>query len=547
MEPIASSGLITLLEKGGFVMAVLLLLSVYVAAVVMWKIFQFTSSKAGQTEQADRALSLIRRERVAEAKRALAEKDTPLNRLMTQAMALLGQKDLNENQRETAIRQAGSTEIRILESRLRSLEMVAHVSPLLGLLGTVIGMVHAFMRLEEAGTRVDAGLLAGGIWEALLTTIGGLVVAIPAFAAYYALNSYVERIRCLFSDYVTRLMTLQKQLGALEEAYDITLPAQLQNSAGTVSTSAAKHTRWLPATQKTSQTEEGLHKPASLPETSSAAGDDNAPVIAVARSTPQSTAQPATEKQEEKTKEPAVSTENNAKDAAPAAGTQKTLQTAVSKAPEPSLKTPEEVRESAKVAVGRLLQVVETVKEQKATAKVTEETTLSRVSQESPAPAGSAEKDPISNLKVTMEAVRRISAADSWQAADKADKTESAENKITEKASATSGAEVETVPAKVDAGAKPTTRQRKTASAKAPAKSRKTAASKNSQKTSASGSATEKTADTKPKRRGRPPKKAPGAAPVAATSTSMQAATAADQKTASDKPETAARKTAEAV
>ena len=71
-----------------------------------------------------------------------------------------------------------------LESGLPFLSLIATISPLLGLLGTVLGMIEAFQQLETAGDRVDPAILSGGIWEALLTTAAGLSVAIPAAAFF---------------------------------------------------------------------------------------------------------------------------------------------------------------------------------------------------------------------------------------------------------------------------------------------------------------------------------------------------------------------------
>ena len=75
------------------------------------------------------------------------------------------------------------------------MEVISNIAPLLGLLGTVIGMINAFSKLEEAGSRVDPAILAGGIWEALLTTAFGLIVAIPALAAFYWLDGRVDKAR----------------------------------------------------------------------------------------------------------------------------------------------------------------------------------------------------------------------------------------------------------------------------------------------------------------------------------------------------------------
>ena len=81
-----------------------------------------------------------------------------------------------------------------MERHLRSLETVAAVSPLLGLLGTVFGMIRAFMAIEAHGAGVNATLLAGGIWEALLTTAAGLTVAIPCMLFHGAFQGRLERV-----------------------------------------------------------------------------------------------------------------------------------------------------------------------------------------------------------------------------------------------------------------------------------------------------------------------------------------------------------------
>ena len=78
--------------------------------------------------------------------------------------------------------------IQDLEKNVDILGIISHTAPLLGLLGTVMGMIRAFMRIEELAGRVNASVLAGGIWEALLTTAFGLMVAIPSFIMYHYFN-----------------------------------------------------------------------------------------------------------------------------------------------------------------------------------------------------------------------------------------------------------------------------------------------------------------------------------------------------------------------
>ncbi len=81
---------------------------------------------------------------------------------------------------------------RRLESRLNSLAVISQVTPLLGLLGTVIGMVSAFLAVEQSGSSASPAVLAGGIWEALLTTVFGLSVAIPAYLSWHGLERVVN-------------------------------------------------------------------------------------------------------------------------------------------------------------------------------------------------------------------------------------------------------------------------------------------------------------------------------------------------------------------
>ena len=87
--------------------------------------------------------------------------------------------------------------------------MIAALSPLLGLFGTVLGMIEAFHRLEDAGTAVDPAVLSGGIWEALLTPAAGLAVAIPAIIALNWLEHRIDNFKLAMEDAMTRIFTTQ--------------------------------------------------------------------------------------------------------------------------------------------------------------------------------------------------------------------------------------------------------------------------------------------------------------------------------------------------
>ena len=93
---------------------------------------------------------------------------------------------------------------------LPSLEIIAQVSPLIGLLGTVIGMIDSFNELELGGSLVDPSILAGGIWTALLTTAMGLIVAIPALISHYFFDKKLSNITQSSSVFLTKLTNKHK-------------------------------------------------------------------------------------------------------------------------------------------------------------------------------------------------------------------------------------------------------------------------------------------------------------------------------------------------
>ena len=113
----------------------------------------------------------------------------------------------DEDARDEAARHARAA---LMEARrgLRPLDLVVTIAPLIGLLGTVLGMIAAFQALQETGNRADPAALAGGIWEALLTTAAGMGVAIPASAALAWFDGLTDGLAHDLEDLATRLFTL---------------------------------------------------------------------------------------------------------------------------------------------------------------------------------------------------------------------------------------------------------------------------------------------------------------------------------------------------
>lgn len=184
--------LVELFFKGGPVMFVLLFLSVISLTIIFTKLIQFFGINLKKLNIFDPIYEYIQKKEFKKSKEELNKISHPIAKIILSA---LENKSTSIEDKENEITRIGEEEIRKLEFLLRPLEVIANLSPLLGLLGTVIGMIKAFSKLETAGSKVDPAILAGGIWEALLTTAFGLIVAIPALAAFYWLEGIVEKTR----------------------------------------------------------------------------------------------------------------------------------------------------------------------------------------------------------------------------------------------------------------------------------------------------------------------------------------------------------------
>ena len=184
--------ILDLIFKGGPVMLILLGLSIISLTIILIKLIQFLKSDLHKINKIEPAFKLISQNKITEAKKILNNILHPASKII---LVMLDSKNLSEEDTEDQISVEGEKELRNLEFLLKPLEVISNIAPLLGLLGTVIGMINAFSKLEDAGSRVDPAILAGGIWEALLTTAFGLIVAIPALAAFYWLDGRVDKTR----------------------------------------------------------------------------------------------------------------------------------------------------------------------------------------------------------------------------------------------------------------------------------------------------------------------------------------------------------------
>ncbi|NQY61691.1 MotA/TolQ/ExbB proton channel family protein [Cognatishimia sp.] len=158
-------------ELGGPVVLMLLVISVLTATVVLLKLWQMRVAHVGQHRALKTALELWDMGDIAGAKAQVSRSRSYLKQLVSMAM-----QDGSDSDRLHA---EAETRFARLEGGFRFLDTVSQLSPLLGLFGTVLGMISAFQALQDAGAQVDPQILAGGIWVALMTTAVGLAVAMP--------------------------------------------------------------------------------------------------------------------------------------------------------------------------------------------------------------------------------------------------------------------------------------------------------------------------------------------------------------------------------
>ncbi|MBN2741066.1 MAG: MotA/TolQ/ExbB proton channel family protein [Rhodobacteraceae bacterium] len=198
--------LIDALSLGGPAMWAIAALSVLSLALILWKIWDLSMAGAwsgGAHTQA--AIAAWEAGDIERAEAALAGRRSLRAQLARRAMAALQDPSLDRASAEAETARAARALLIRARSGLRGLELAVVIGPLLGLLGTVAGMIAAFRALQEAGVQADPATLAGGIWEALLTTAAGMGVAIPAQIALSGFDAVVDRLRHDLEDSATRI------------------------------------------------------------------------------------------------------------------------------------------------------------------------------------------------------------------------------------------------------------------------------------------------------------------------------------------------------
>ena len=197
--------LMNLLQLGGPVAVVLVLMSIVATVLALLKQYWFFRNGVGRHREAMTAVDLWNAGQRERAVQALARARNPLSRVVAHAFGLIARsKQSYEPAKEDVLRLA-LDEVREMKCYLRGIEVIAQTAPLMGLLGTVVGMIQAFNRLESSGAAVNPAQLAGGIWTALLATALGLMIAIVFSLVGAWFEAKVERERSVMESLLTSL------------------------------------------------------------------------------------------------------------------------------------------------------------------------------------------------------------------------------------------------------------------------------------------------------------------------------------------------------
>lgn len=205
-----------ILAQGGWTMVLLYACSIVALAVFLRKLLEYRAVHLSDLSWYDGVLKLIRSGDFDAVSGACNHHVHPAARVACAvAQALKDRPDLAESE----ARRIASLELQKLEKNLSLLSFIAQIAPLLGLLGTVFGMISMFIGLQESGNAsINLSELSSGIWEALVTTAAGLTIAVPALAAYSYLTSCLDDVRLQMSNIIQSMLYAAPTSAAETEA-----------------------------------------------------------------------------------------------------------------------------------------------------------------------------------------------------------------------------------------------------------------------------------------------------------------------------------------
>ena len=186
-----STKFIDLALKGGWIMVPIILLSVIAVYIFFDRYFAIKKAGKFDTQLLEKIKIYITSGKIDEATTICRNNSNPASRMIEKGISRIGRPLTDVN---SAIENVGNLEISKLEKGLPVLASVAGGAPMIGFLGTVMGMIQAFYDMANAGNNIDVTLLSSGIYQAMVTTVAGLIVGIIAYFAYNILVTNVEKV-----------------------------------------------------------------------------------------------------------------------------------------------------------------------------------------------------------------------------------------------------------------------------------------------------------------------------------------------------------------
>jgi len=207
-----------LIQRGGPMMYLILISSVIAFGVVIERAYHLNKARIDAARFMENIVNVLKRNKIIEAIEICNSTPGPIAHIVKAGIL---KHDRSKPEIREAVEEASQLEIPRLEKHLPVLATIAHIAPLLGLVGTVTGMIKSFQVIQQKASAmvpVNPGDLAGGILEALLATLAGLLVAIPTYIAY---NYLVSQVDNLVYDMETSATDLVNLLSSKRDTYEV--------------------------------------------------------------------------------------------------------------------------------------------------------------------------------------------------------------------------------------------------------------------------------------------------------------------------------------
>jgi len=210
-QEVMNFSLLEMATKGGWIMIVLLILSIIAIYIFGKKIWMITKAQKIDRYFMNDIQDYLHEGKVKSAFGLCDIYDSPVARMVEKGIE---RRHRSPQEVQSAMENAGNVEIARIEKGLSGLASIAGGAPMIGFLGTVTGMVKAFFNMANSGNNVDITLLSGGIYEAMITTVGGLIVGI---IAYFAYNFLVGRVSSIIAQMDTATMDMLDILDSMPD------------------------------------------------------------------------------------------------------------------------------------------------------------------------------------------------------------------------------------------------------------------------------------------------------------------------------------------